>query len=277
MSVLGEILAAKRASLDALRTDVATVGATSTERRAKGTLEDRLARTDSEPLRLCCEHKRRSPSGGAFDTTLSLAERVSVYARAGATLVSVLTDAPFFGGSWQDVSVARATLTAMGSPALVLAKEFVLDPVQVRAARVYGADAVLLIVRILDDSTLASLLAATAAEGLSALVEVTSESELRRALDCGARSIGVNARDLDTLAIDASRAARVLAAIPDEIRAVHLSGLKREADVVELARGRADGALVGECLMREANPSALLARFVAAARTPRVPGDLPIR
>ncbi len=277
MSVLGEILAAKRASLDALRNEIATEIATSHERPAKGTLEERLARTALDPLRLCCEHKRRSPSGGAFDTTLSLAERVSVYARAGATLVSVLTDTTFFGGSWQDVSVARATLKTMGSPALVLAKEFVIDPVQVRAARLYGADAVLLIVRILDDSTLASLLATTASEGLSALVEVTSENELGRALDCGARCIGVNARDLDTLEIDPARAARVLAAIPDEIRAVHLSGLRREEDVVELARGRADGALVGECLMREAHPAALLARFVAAARTPRAPSGTPIR
>jgi len=277
MSVLSEILEAKRESLDALRTDIATADATSNERRTKGTLEERLARTASDPLRLCCEHKRRSPSGGAFDTTLSLAERVSVYARAGATLVSVLTDTPFFGGSWEDLSVARATLSAMGSPTLLLAKEFVLDPVQVRAARLYGADAVLLIVRILDDCTLASLLAATDSEGVSALVEVTSEIELGRALDCGARSIGVNARDLDTLEIDPSRAARVLAAIPDEIRAVHLSGLKREEDVVDLARGRADGALVGECLMREANPAALLARFVAAARTPRAPTEPPTR
>lgn len=271
MSVLGEILDAKRASLDELRKRVTRrlEDRGAARDRAPRSLELALARGLEAPLGLCCEHKRKSPSGGLFDATLSLSERVIAYANAGAKVVSVLTDGPYFGGDYDDLAIARETLETAHSPTLVLAKEFIIDPVQVRAARLFGADAVLLIVRIVDDVVLAELLHSAASEGLSALVEVTTERELDRALALGARCIGVNARDLDTLVLDHERAARVLGRIPVEVRAVHLSGLRSADDVVAVARGRADAALIGERLMREPSPAALLASFALAARTPR--------
>ncbi len=278
MSLLDDIVASKWRELDALcaiLSEQVPGAAETASALPRASLETALARGPRDPLRLCCEHKRRSPSGGAFDTTLSVGARAAAYARAGAKLVSVLTDGPYFGGAWEDVTAARDALAAVArespceSPALVLAKEFVIDPVQVRAARRYGADAVLVIVRIVDDISLASLVETARAEGLSALVEVTSEDELERALESGARTVGVNARDLDTLTLDPARAARVLARIPSDVRAVHLSGLKAEADIVEVAEGRADAALVGERLMRERDPSALLTRFVQAASAAR--------
>lgn len=274
MSLLDAIVDAKRESLPALAAalDARVASATGAAiAPARGTLEVAFAREDAAPLHLACEHKRRSPSGGAFDTTLALDARISAYAAAGARLVSVLTDGPYFGGSYDDVARARDVLVADGRDCLVLAKEFVIDPLQVRAARAFGADAVLLVVRLVDDPTLRALVTTARAEGLSALVEITDESELSRAEKAGATTIGVNARDLDTLVMDAARARRVLARIPRDVRAVHLSGLKDPASVTTVAEGRADAALLGEALMREPDPTLLLARLVAAARTPRAP------
>src|SRR5262249_39079348 len=140
----------------------------------------------------------------------------------------------------------------------ILAKEFVIDPRQIEQAAACGADAVLLIARIVDHDRLADLYRCAVTTGLEPLVEVMTEEELGAALDAGARVIGVNARDLDTLVMDRDRAARVLAAIPKGRIAVHLSGIKGPPDVTEVAGGRADAALVGEALMRVDDPTVLL-------------------
>jgi indole-3-glycerol phosphate synthase len=191
--------------------------------------------------------------------------RALAYAEAGAALVSVLCDGPFFDGSWEHLSAARASLDAAGLAVPLLAKEFVLDERQLAEARDRGADAVLLIARIVDAARLGELATAARAEGLEPLLEVVDEAELEAALRAGARVVGVNARDLDSLAMDAARTARVLDAVPVGVLAVHLSGLKAPADVERVARGRADAALVGEALMREDDPRAVLGTMVEAA------------
>jgi indole-3-glycerol phosphate synthase len=224
-----------------------------------------LRRAAGEPLRLIAENKRKSPSAGALSTVLSTAERVVRYAESGAAMVSVLCDAGFFGGSWDDVVDARRALAAAGHTTPVLAKEFVIDERQLREACACGADAVLLIVRLLDRTRLRDLLVQAESLGLEALVEVATETELEWAVDASATIIGVNARDLDTLVMDRERAARVLAAIPERCIALHLSGLKGPEDVGRLAATRAHGALVGEVLMREDDPRALLTSMVEAA------------
>jgi indole-3-glycerol phosphate synthase len=132
-------------------------------------------------------------------------------------------------------------------------------------ARDCGADSILLIARIVDAKKLAELVRAAQDEGLEPLVEVMDEEELRAGFDAGARIVGVNARDLDTLAMDAERTARVLAAIPPYVVAVHLSGLKSGQDVAKVARTRADAALIGEALMRQDDPRGLLAEMVRAS------------
>jgi indole-3-glycerol phosphate synthase len=220
------------------------------------------------PLGLICEVKLRSPSAGELSSVLSPAARALSYARGGAAMVSVLCDRPFFGGSFEDLGACRDALDAeLGSarPRL-LAKEFVLHPVQIRRALDAGADAVLLIARIVAAGELSALATAARDAGLEPLVEVTTEDELAVAIDAGARVIGVNARDLNTLRMDAERAARVLDRIPPEIVAVHLSGLSVPADVARVATGRADAALVGEALMRRDDPSDLLEDLIRAAR-----------
>lgn len=261
--ILDEILASKRREVAALRGSVVVPRFHGPP--ARRDVARALRRGDGEPLRLIAENKRMSPSAGPLSTVLSPADRALRYAEAGATMVSVLCDGPFFGGSWDHVAEIRTALDEAGHPTLVLAKEFVLDPSQLAVARGSGADAALLIVRILDGAALGELVAAARELAIEPIVEVVDERELAAALAAGAEVVGVNARDLDTLAIDPVRAARVTAAIPQRAVALHLSGLKTPGDVAAVARARADGALLGEALMRQDDPSALLGELVAAA------------
>jgi indole-3-glycerol phosphate synthase len=212
-------------------------------------------------LSLITEIKRRSPSAGNLSTVLSVAERAAAYERAGASMLSVLCDARFFGGDYEHLAEARA---ATSIP--ILCKEFVIDPVQLDAARAFGADAVLLIVRCLSAELTRSLITAARERQLVPFVEVATEDELQVALDAGADLIGVNARDLDTLVMDAARAARVLAAVPTGVTRVHLSGLSKPDDVARIRASGADAALVGEALMRADDPEPLLRSLANAAR-----------
>jgi indole-3-glycerol phosphate synthase len=220
-----------------------------------------LARRSNEPLRLIAEIKRRSPSAGELSTALSVAERAARYAAAGAAMLSVLTDREFFDGSFEHLRQARE---ATDLP--ILCKDFIIDEAQLDAARAWGADAALLIVRCLEPERLKPLTLAARARGLEPFVEVVTPSEAELALDAGARLIGVNARDLDTLELDAAGAQRVLEALPPGVVAVHLSGLRRPKDVAEVATTRADAALIGEALMRLDDPYSALVEMVSAAR-----------
>lgn len=219
-----------------------------------------LRRAPGEPLSLICEIKRRSPSAGPLNQTLSVVERAQSYAAHGADMLSVLTDARFFGGAFEHIAQIRAA----NIPAPILCKEFILDPIQLDWARASGADAVLLIVRCVGPR-LGELLRATRERGLEALVEVTCDAEAELALGAGATLIGVNARDLDSLQMDVEGAARVLSALPAETVRVQLSGLRHGADVAKVAAGPADAALIGETLMRLDDPSQLLKELRAAA------------
>lgn len=220
-----------------------------------------LARAPGAPLALITEIKRRSPSAGALSSVLSVAQRARAYERAGSSMLSVLCDRQYFDGDYSHLSEARA---ATSLP--ILCKEFILDEAQLDAARAFGADAVLLIVRCLAPGQLARLLAAAAERNLAVLTEVHAPEEAQLALDAGAHLIGVNARDLDTLQLDGARAERVLAGLPADVTRVHLSGIKEEAQVRQCARSPIDAALIGEVLMRQDDPEPLLARLAAAAR-----------
>jgi indole-3-glycerol phosphate synthase len=261
--VLDQILAAKNAEIEVLRRQGSPK--TTTFPHAPLAMIDALARTQGQSLRLITEIKRRSPSAGALSTKLSVAERALVYARGGAAMISVLCDSPFFDGSFAHLREAREAINAAGLKTPLLAKEFVLDETQIDEARAHGADSVLLIARIVTHDRLRELVAKSRSVGLEPLVEVIDEDELSAAIDADAKIIGVNARDLDTLEMDAARAARVLAAIPDDRVRAHLSGLKTSEDVAHVARTEADAALMGEALMRMDDPTELLSAFVKAA------------
>jgi indole-3-glycerol phosphate synthase len=252
--VLEAILAAKADEVRSLRERTCPPG-TGAPRLAVRRLLERPA---GAPLRLITEIKRRSPSAGPLSTVLSVGDRAVVYARGGATMISVLCDQPFFDGGWAHVAEARAALDAVGMAVPLLAKEFVVDPRQIDEAASRGADAILLIARIVDRHALVALVAHATMRGLESLVEVVTEDELEAALAANAQVIGVNARDLDTLVMDPARAARVLGAIPADKVAIHLSGLKGSADVETIARSGVSAALIGEALMRADDPAPLL-------------------
>jgi indole-3-glycerol phosphate synthase len=234
-----------------------------------------LRRAPGGPLRLVAEVKLRSPSAGALSHALAPDARAAAYARAGVAMVSVLCDRPFFDGGWEHLAAARARLDAERLATPLLAKEFVVDVRQVQEARDRGADAVLIIVRIVDAAEVVSLANAARAEGLEPLFEVVDERELDVALAAGARVIGVNARDLDTLEMDPARASRIASLVPPAAVAVLLSGLRDATDVARVASSRADAALIGEALMRRDDPTPLLAEMVAAAENSAPPPHEP--
>jgi indole-3-glycerol phosphate synthase len=199
------------------------------------------------------ELKRRSPSAGSIREDLDPAERAVLYAASGAAAISVLTDAPYFGGSVDDL---RAAAGSCSLP--LLRKDFIIDEVQILEARAAGASAILLIVRVLGRPRLESLLSCTAELGLDALVEVHTEPELDGALEANASIIGVNSRDLDTLRIDVENAWKLLGRIPKDRVAVAESGIIGQSDVVDAAEAGADAVLIGTALSAAESPAALL-------------------
>jgi indole-3-glycerol phosphate synthase len=210
-------------------------------------------------LSIIAELKRRSPSGGELRPGASAAEIARIYASNGAAAMSVLTDEAFFGGSDQDLVDARRA-----SALPLLRKDFVVDAYQVYEASAMGADAILLIVRALAAQELRDLLDLTHRLGMDALVETHSEDEVRRALDAGARIVGVNNRDLDTLVTDVSLAPRLRPLVPSSCIFVAESGVSQPAQIAALAEAGADAVLVGESLLRAADPGEQLRSLVAA-------------
>jgi len=199
------------------------------------------------------ELKRRSPTVDAFPRAADPPALAGVYAAHGACAISVVTDTPRFGMTLGDVGIIRA---AADLPVLV--KDFVIDAAQVRAAWAAGADAVLLIARIVDDGLLADLHAEAARLGLDALVECHDETDLDMARRLGAPLVGINSRDLDTLAMSADGLRRLITRKPDGCLMVAESGMTRRADIEELAALGADAFLIGGALLSADDPGRLL-------------------
>lgn len=205
----------------------------------------------AEGLAVVAEVKKRSPSRGDLAPEAVPGVLAKAYAAGGATCLSVLTDAEFFGGSPGDLGEARA---ATDLP--VLRKDFTVSERDVCDARLIGADAVLLIVAALSDDELGRFLALAGEVGLDALVEVHDEAEVERALAAGAALVGVNQRDLATFEVDTDRAVRVAAAIPGGVVKVAESGIRGPEDAGRLAAAGYDAVLVGESLVTSDDPAA---------------------
>ncbi|HTI52593.1 MAG TPA: indole-3-glycerol phosphate synthase TrpC [Verrucomicrobiae bacterium] len=247
MGVLDEIVAHKRAEVAALkaRRSVGAVAAACHGLAPALDFEAALRPPPGTRVRLIAEVKRASPSQGLFRADLDPIAQASTYAAAGAAAVSVLTDARYFHGSLDDlVQVRRAV------PVPVLRKEFIVDEYQLWEAREAGADAVLLIVAALEDAALRDLLGAAKGAGLATLVEVHTAAELDRALRLGAPVIGINNRDLQTLATTLAPSLALLPQIPPGPIAVSESGLRTGADVAQVVAAGAHAVLVGETLLR---------------------------
>jgi indole-3-glycerol phosphate synthase len=197
------------------------------------------------------EYKRRSPSAGEIRSGASVTEIVRAYERGGAAALSVLTEEDHFGGSLDDLREARGVTDLP-----ILRKDFTIDPYQVYEAKVYGADAILLVVGALPDSLLGSLYGIARQLELDAIVEVHDEEELERALAVDADVIGINNRDLSDFSVDLGVTFELLTDVPAGKTVVSESGINTRADVEELERIGVDAVLVGEALMRAPDPEA---------------------
>jgi indole-3-glycerol phosphate synthase len=211
------------------------------------------------------EFKRRSPSAGPLDGRGRRPEDAArVYTNHGAAALSVLTDAMYFGGSLDDLRAARE---ACNIP--VLRKDFVVDPLQIFEARAAGADAVLLIVRILDDARLFELISLATSLGIAALVEVHDATELERALGAGSALIGINNRDLDSFRTDLDVSVSLAHRVPRDVVLVAESGIRSASDIHRLGEAGVDAVLVGETLMRASDSGALLRELTGRQRCVR--------
>ncbi len=220
----------------------------------------RLARPG---LHLIAEVKRSSPSAGRIDPIRDPVARARAYEAGGASVISVLCEPHWFGGSVDDLRTIRA---AVSLP--VLAKEFVVDPRQLPLLRAAGADLVLLLAALHPARRLADLAGRARDLGMEPLVEVHAERELEAALASGARLVGVNSRDLRTLEVDRDHPVRLRSQIPDDRIAIAESGARDPATVARWRAAGYDAALVGEALVRAADPRAAAAAFVAAGMVP---------
>jgi indole-3-glycerol phosphate synthase len=258
---LSDILAATRERVDGLKPRRKALERAAAQVPDPPSFAAALSRAD---VAIIAEVKRRSPSAGVISDIPSAGAHAAAYQAGGAAAVSVLTDQEHFGGALEDL---RAVSQAVRVP--VLRKDFILDEVQLYEARGMGAAAVLLIVRALDREQLRHLAASARALGLGSLVEVHDRSELERALSVRPDAVGINARDLDTFAVDVNRLESVLAEVPAAVPAVAESGLSTRADVERVAHWGADAALVGTALAKSADPAAAVRALVGVRRVGR--------
>ena len=224
-------------------------------------LEQRLAaRGEDRPfsealtrpgLSVIAEFKRRSPSAGEISATAAVDSQVAAYERGGAAAVSVLTDEPHFGGSLEDLQTARSSTSLP-----IIRKDFIVDPYQLYEAAVNGADAVLLIVRALDDDLLRRLYEEAQALDLDCLVEVHDAGELERALLAGADVLGINNRNLDEMTVDIETTYELMPDVPAGKTVVAESGISGRDELEELDRVGVDAVLIGGSLMSAPDPEA---------------------
>jgi indole-3-glycerol phosphate synthase len=254
VTFLAEILRRKREEVRLRRLEVPDEAL---ERRLSGLPATRsLASALSPrggPPRVIAEVKRASPSAGEIDAGLDPGRLARLYEEAGAAAISVLTDGPGFGGSLADLAVVRAAVKVP-----VLRKDFVVDGYQLLEARLAGADAALLIVAALSQEALDALSSQCEALSLDAVVEVHDEGELEIALTIGARIVGVNNRNLKTFEVDLAAGERLLPRIPASVLAIAESGVRGPVEALRMRSAGAPNLLVGEALVRAANPGALL-------------------
>jgi indole-3-glycerol phosphate synthase len=211
----------------------------------------------SRPGAVIAELKARTPTIASFPHSGSLHRLASIYAENGAAAISIVADPARFGTSLADIAPVRAAV-----PLPVIAKDFIIDSYQIVAARAAGADAVLLIVRLLDPDRLRAFLATTAELGMTALVEAHSEDEVLAAIAAGAPIIGINNRDLDTMTVSLDATRRLAGLVPAGAVVVSESGIQTRAEIDELAACGATAFLVGGSLLAAGDPGAALRSLV---------------
>jgi indole-3-glycerol phosphate synthase len=254
MGFLTDIVAGVRKELDARPLDE---GALLARASSRPPARDLVAALRARPPSLIAEVKRASPSAGPIAADADPAEQATAYADGGAAAISVLTEQRHFGGALTDLEAVRLSVRLP-----VLRKDFLVHPAQAIEARAHGADAVLLIAACLTDEELAAMLSLCGDLGMAALVETHADEELDRAIASGAEVIGVNARDLETLEVDTGSALERLARVPGDRVAVMESGIHDRTGVEAAVEAGASAILVGEALMRAADPRAAVRELI---------------
>lgn len=259
MAFLDDILASTRERIAATRAAISQEEVDDMVAAAASPLDFAAAlRSGGDQPAIVAEIKRATPSSGDLDPSVDVPTRAEAYKEGGAAALSILTEPRWFKGVMGDIHAARP----VGLP--ILQKDFILDPFQVVESRAVGADALLLIVRILAPGALRGLLHLCHQVGMEALVEIYDEGDLEVALEVGARVIGINQRDLETFEVDRDRTAKLAPSIPDGITIVSLSGVESRADVVAAKNAGAHAVLVGTTLMRSADPAAVVRELRAS-------------
>jgi indole-3-glycerol phosphate synthase len=269
VSVLDDIIVDVRTDLAERQERVPLDAVKQRAARAEPAL-DACSRLRQAGVAVIAEVKRQSPSAGPLAAIADPASLAREYESGGAAVISVLTEQRRFHGSLDDLVAVKAHVDVP-----VLRKDFVVTPYQVWEARAHGADVVLLIVAALDHNALTALIERTESLGMTALVEVHDEDEARRAVDAGARLVGVNARDLRTLEVDRTTFARVAPVLPDSVVKVAESGVRGPHDLLAYAAAGADAVLVGEGLVKHRDPRQAVADLVAAGAHPAARHSVP--
>src|ERR1700753_696387 len=267
VTVLDEILDGVRADLAERQRRVSLEQLKEMADRAPSP-RDGTAALKADGVSVIAEVKRASPSKGAMAEIADPAALATAYESGGARVISVLTEKRRFNGSLDDLAAVRK---AVNVP--LLRKDFVVSSYQLWEARADGADLVLLIVAALEQSALVSLVERAESIGLVPLVEIHAEAELERAVDAGAKVIGVNARDLTTLRLDRRTVTGMLPRIPEGIVKIAESGVRGPHDLLAYAAAGADAVLVGESLVTGKDPRGGVAELVTAANHPALRTD----
>jgi indole-3-glycerol phosphate synthase len=262
VSVLDDLIVGVREDL-AARQAQTSLDELKDRARARPPALDGAAALRQPGIAVIAEVKRSSPSKGALAAIADPAALAEDYEAGGASVISVLTEQRRFGGSLADLDAVRARVDVP-----VLRKDFVVSSYQVWEAWAHGADLVLLIVAALEQNALVSLVERTESLGMTPLVEVHDEDELARALDAGARVVGVNARDLKTLEVDRGVFGRLSPLFPDGVVKIAESGVRGPHDLLAYAAVGADAVLVGEGVVTGGNPRQAVADLVAAGAHP---------
>ncbi len=258
---LGELIAAAKIRVDKLRPRRGGVTDLAASVGRPTSLIAALRRAD---VAVVAEVKRRSPSRGVINADLQAVDQAAAFVDGGAAGVSVLTEPLRFGGALEDLAAVHARV---GAP--LLRKDFLIDVLQLHETRALGASAALLIVRALEPGHLRELVDAANEIGLEPLVEAHTEAELELALAVGARLIGINNRDLETLQIDPTTTTRLIPHVPADVVAVAESGFSGRVDVVRAGDSGADAVLIGSALSTAPDPAAAVRALTGIPRSER--------
>lgn len=259
MTILDKIVAEKRQEVARRAAETSVAALQALPPFTRPVLSARAALTAAGSSGIIAEFKRRSPSKGMINGLAEAGATTAGYAAAGAAVLSVLTDEPFFGGTPDDLRAARAACPT--TP--ILRKDFIISEYQITEARAMGADLILLIASCLSPAEVRQFSEFAHALGLEVLLEVHDETELRSHLTESVDLVGVNNRNLATFATDVATSARLAALIPSHFVRVAESGLQHANTILELRQAGYQGFLIGETFMKTTDPAAALAGLVA--------------